>query len=109
MNGVEQQKTWFQLTKKKKGGYTLEEYLNLEKNCGVKCGKCNFMEFKGYKICPLCKIGYYKPKRNRDKTCWNCFVLTPIGKKIKEYRDTPQKLLKLEGGEQNDEIRDTKM
>ena len=70
--------------KKKRGGYTHDEYMDLEKNCGVKCGKCNFMESKGYKLCPVCKEHYYKPKRKYEKMCWNCFIQTPFGQKVAE-------------------------
>lgn len=69
---------------KKKGGYTREEYLSLE-GCKVLCGKCNFMESKGYKICPVCKKKYFKPKRGRDAMCWDCFSQTSLGKSVKEY------------------------
>jgi hypothetical protein len=58
--------------KRKRGGYTNEEYMDLEKNCYVLCSKCNFMEGKKFKLCPVCKKGYYKPKRKRDPMCWNC-------------------------------------
>jgi len=79
---------------KKKGGYTREEYLSLE-GCSVLCGKCNFMEDKGYKLCPICKKKYYKPKRNHDAMCWSCFIKTPFGKNVQEYYEKhPEKLLK---------------
>lgn len=71
---------------KRKGGYTHEEYLSLE-GCIVLCKKCNFMEDKGYKLCPVCKKQYYKPKRGRDKMCWGCFTQTPYGKSVKAYYD----------------------
>ena len=58
--------------KRKRRGYTNEEYMDLEKNCYVLCSKCNFMEGKKFKLCPVCKKGYYKPKRKRDPMCWNC-------------------------------------
>ena len=58
--------------KRKRGGYTNEEYMDLEKNCYVLCSKCNFMEGKRFKLCPVCKKGYYKPKRKRDPMCWHC-------------------------------------
>jgi len=78
----------------KKGGYTREEYLSLI-GCIVLCKKCNFMENKHYKLCPECKTHYYKPKHNHNKLCWNCFILTPSGKLVKEYYDQhPEKLKK---------------
>jgi hypothetical protein len=79
---------------KRKEGYTHDQYLNLE-GCQVLCGKCNFMESKGYKLCPVCKKGYYKPKKEYDSMCWNCFVQTPYGKAVKGYRDNhPEELKK---------------
>lgn len=87
---------------KKKGGYTREEYLNVEKYCRTKegkkfvlCKKCNFMENKGYRLCPVCKKKYYKPKRGREPMCWGCFTKTPFGAKVKEYYDQhPEELKK---------------
>ena len=71
---------------RKKGDYTREEYLSL-KGCIVLCGKCNYMENKHYKLCPICKKKYYKPKRGRDKMCWECFIKTPYGSSVKKYMD----------------------
>lgn len=69
---------------KKKGGYTHDEYLSLE-GCIVLCFKCNFMENKGFKLCPVCKKKYYKPRRKREPMCFECFSQTPFGQKVKEY------------------------
>ena len=77
--------------KKKRGGYTQAEYLDLEKNCIVLCSTCNYMEGKGFKICPKCKRRYFKPKRKR-KGCWQCFIQTPVGKDVKAYRDAHPEL-----------------
>jgi len=79
----------------KKQGYTHDEYMSLE-GCIVLCKKCNFMEDKGYKLCPVCKKKYYKPKRGRDKMCWNCFSeTTSLGKSVKEYYEKhPEELKK---------------
>lgn len=71
--------------RKKRGGYTREEYLDLEKNCGVKCSKCNFAESKGLRLCPKCGEHYYKPRRNREPMCWECFIKTPHGKEVKAF------------------------
>ena len=50
--------------------YTHEEYLSL-KYCFVLCKTCNFMEGKGFKLCPKCKKHYFKPKRwYRKKMCY---------------------------------------
>jgi hypothetical protein len=76
---------------RKKGGYTHEEYMDIEKYCIPLCQKCNFMESKGYRLCPQCKTHYYKPKRGRDKLCWNCFIQTDFGKKVAEYCKLKQK------------------
>jgi hypothetical protein len=79
---------------KKKGGYSREEYLSLE-GCIPLCKQCNFMEDKGYKLCPKCKKKYYKPKRGREPLCWNCFSQTPLGKSVKEYYEKhPEELKK---------------
>lgn len=79
---------------KKKGGYTHEEYLSLE-GCIVLCTKCNFMENKHFKLCPVCKKKYYKPKRGREPMCFNCFSQTPFRQRIKEYYEQyPDKLKK---------------
>ena len=69
---------------KKKGGYSHEEYISLI-GCKVLCSKCNFMESKGYKLCPICKKKYYKPKHGRDPMCWDCFSKTSLGQSVKEY------------------------
>ena len=69
---------------KKKGSYTHDEYMDLERFCVVLCGKCNFMESKGYRLCPVCKKGYYKPKRKFEPMCWSCFVKTSFGKRVAE-------------------------
>jgi hypothetical protein len=79
---------------KKKGGYTHDEYMSLE-GCFVLCKKCNFMEDKGFKLCPQCKKKYYKPERGRDNLCWNCFTGTSLGKSVKEYYEKhPEELKK---------------
>ena len=78
----------------KKGGYTHEEYMDLEKYCIVLCKKCNFMESKGYKLCPKCKKHYYKSKCKRDKLCWQCFIQTPYGQAVKNYYDQHPKKFK---------------
>ena len=75
---------------KKKGGYTHDQYLTLD-GCIVLCSKCNFMEYKHYKICPQCKKKYYKPKRGHDPLCWDCFTKTSFGKAVKEYHITHPK------------------
>lgn len=78
---------------KKLGGYTREEYLSLD-GCIVLCGKCNFMEDKGYKICPVCHKRYYKPKRGRLPMCFDCFSGTSLGKSVKEYYEKHPEELK---------------
>ena len=55
--------------------YTKEEYLNLEKYCVVLCKTCNFMEGKGYKLCPICRKRYYKKKKWYHKSmCYTCYL-----------------------------------
>lgn len=86
---------------RRRGGYTREEYLNVEEFCRTKDGKkfilcstCNFMESKSYKLCPKCKKHYYKPKRGRTM-CWGCFTTTdPVGIKMKAYYDEHPEELK---------------
>jgi hypothetical protein len=78
---------------RKKGGYNREEYLSLE-GCVALCGRCNYMESKGFKLCPYCKKQYYKPKRSRTHMCWECFTKTSFGKSVKEYYEkTPNQPL----------------
>ena len=67
----------------KKIYYTHDQYMNLE-DCEVLCSKCNFQESRGYRLCPSCKKGYYKPKKGYDALCWNCFKLTPFGQRVAE-------------------------
>ena len=88
---------------RRKGGYTHEDYMDLENSCIIPtkelkrlnlplvktkfilCTKCNFMYDKGYLICLCCRKHYYKPRRDHDKTCWHCFIQTPYGKSIHDY------------------------
>ena len=52
------------------------------------------MEDKGYKLCPICKKKYYKPKRSKDQICWSCFSQTSLGKSVKEYYEKhPEELI----------------
>jgi hypothetical protein len=79
---------------KRKEGYTHDEYMSLE-GCKVFCGKCNFMESKGFKICPVCKKKYFKPKHGREQMCWSCFSQTSLGKSVKDYYEKhPEELKK---------------
>ena len=94
---------------RKKGGYTREEYLSL-KGCIVLCGKCNYMENKHYKLCPVCKKKYYKPRTRRKyytikrDMCWSCFIQTSYGKSVKEYYDKHPKKLKIQGAVENEKV-----
>lgn len=79
---------------RRKKGYTHDEYMSLDE-CIVLCGKCNFMESKGYKLCPNCKRRYYKPKRGREPLCWTCFSETSFGQAVKNYYDRHHDELKI--------------
>ena len=98
---------------KRKGGYTHVEYMDLKNSCIIPtkelkrlglplvktkfilCTKCNFMYDKGFLICLGCYKHYYKPKRDRDKICWKCFIQTPFGKNINDYYNKhPEELKK---------------
>ena len=65
--------------------YTHDQYLSLE-GCITLCSNCNFMESKGYRLCPKCGKNYYKPKKAYDPLCWACFIETDYGATIDAYQ-----------------------
>jgi hypothetical protein len=78
----------------RKGSLTNEQYLSLE-GCIPLCSSCNFAVEKGLKLCPICKVHYYKPNKKKGKDrCWECFCKTSFGKAVKVYYENHPKELK---------------
>ena len=55
----------------KRSKQTDEEYLSL-KGCLALCKPCHFALSKGLRLCPKCKIHYFR-KRKWKKGCWECY------------------------------------
>ena len=72
-----------EIVKLQRDNFFKNEYLEF-KDCIVLCNKCHLLGHKGMDICPICKknakkIGYDK--------CWNCFISTPEGQKVKKEKE----------------------
>ncbi len=60
-------------------------YVSL-RGCVPLCQKCHYATKKRMRLCPVCKVHYFRPRRNR-KMCWECFIKTPFGQAVKSYFD----------------------